>query len=94
MSCRAVLCVGTPPGGLECAFSTDGKRLLSVLGQSYRLDQKTEQSELQPKIRYVLEENNAHLVKENPGSTPEWCAEVSEFGFGNQTAGLERWLCP
>lgn len=48
-------------GNGSVCFWTNVDRLCSVLGQSYHLDQKTEQSELQPKIRYVPEEN-AHLA--------------------------------
>lgn len=54
------LSVGVPScrfrNGFVC-FWTNMERLRSVLGQSYHLDQKTEQLELQPKIRYVPEEN-------------------------------------
>lgn len=53
-----------PPVSLEMVFVcfwTNVERLCSVLGQSYHLDRKTEQSESQPKIRYVPEEN-AHLA--------------------------------
>ena len=35
-----------------------------LLDQSYHLDQKTEQLELQPKIRYVLEEDSDHFLRE------------------------------
>lgn len=34
-----------------------------LLDQSYHLDQKTGQLELQPKIRYVLQENSGHFFK-------------------------------